>query len=247
MKLKGEVALVTGGSRGIGRAICLALAEEGADVLVNYCYRSDKAASVCEEIRKAGGTSLGVKFDLSNVDETQSAIENLLNGKKKISILVNNAGISRDGLLIRYSIEDWNQVLETNLRGAFVASQAVTRSMMKERKGSIIHISSIVGLTGNPGQAAYCAAKAGIIGLTKSMAKELCSRNIRVNAVAPGYIATDMTESLTQEQRQAMLKHIPLGRPGTPEEVAHAVVFLASPESNYITGQVLIVAGGMGM
>lgn len=245
MRLQGEVALVTGGSRGIGRAICLALAEEGADVLVNYCSSADKAESVCEEIRKAGGTSSGVKFDLRNVDETRYAIENLLKEKKKISVLVNNAGITRDGLLVRYSIEDWNKVLETNLRGAFVTSQAVTRSMMKERKGSIIHISSIVGLTGNPGQAAYCAAKAGIIGLTKSMAKELCSRNIRVNAVAPGYIETDMTESLTPEQKQAMLKNIPLGRPGTPEEVAHAVVFLASPQSNYITGQVIIVAGGM--
>lgn len=245
--LQGEIALVTGGSRGIGRACALALGKAGADVLVNYVSNAAKAEETCEEIRKAGGTAMAVKFDVGNPEETATAIEGILKEKKKISILVNNAGITRDGLMMRYSSNDWDQVVNTNLRGAFVTSQAVIRQMMRERKGTIIHMSSIVGITGNPGQAAYCAAKAGLIGLTKSMAKELAARNIRVNAVAPGYIATDMTDELTAEQKEAITKHIPLGRVGTPEEIASAVVFLASPASQYVTGQVLVVDGGMGM
>ncbi len=246
-ELKGEIALVTGASRGIGKACALALAKAGAEVLVNYVSNREKAEAVCAEIHAFGGTASAVKFDIGNSDETQNAIEAILKEKKKISILINNAGITKDGLMLRYSTSDWDSVLETNLRGAFVASQAVIRSMMKERRGAIIHMSSIVGLTGNPGQAAYCAAKAGLIGLTKSMAKELASRNIRVNAVAPGYIQTDMTDSLTPDQKTAMTAHIPLGRVGTPEEIAHAVLYLASPAANYVTGQVLVVDGGMGM
>jgi 3-oxoacyl-[acyl-carrier protein] reductase len=245
--LNGEIALVTGGSRGIGRACALALGKAGAEVIVNYVSSPDKAAEVVKEIEAAGGKASAVKFDIGNVEETQSAIDTILKEKKRVSILVNNAGITRDGLMMRYSSDDWDKVLDTNLRGAFITSQAIIRSMMKERKGSIIHLSSIVGITGNPGQAAYCAAKAGIIGLTKSMAKELASRNIRVNAVAPGYISTDMTESLTDDQKKAITDHIPLGRVGTPEEIAHAVLYLASPASNYVTGQTLIVDGGMGM
>lgn len=245
--LNDEIALVTGGSRGIGRACAIALGKAGAEVIVNYVSSPDKAAEVVNAIEKDGGKATAVKFDIGNVEDTQAAIEGILKDKKKISILVNNAGITRDGLMMRYSSEDWDSVVDTNLRGAFIASQACIRSMMKERKGSIIHISSIVGLTGNPGQAAYCAAKAGLIGLTKSMAKELASRNIRVNAVAPGYISTDMTDKLTEDQKKAVTDHIPLGRVGTPEEIAHAVLFLASPASNYVTGQTIIVDGGMGM
>ncbi len=247
MKLDGEIALVTGGSRGIGRACAIALGQAGAEVIVNYVSSPDKAEEVCGIIRKAGGKASSVKFDVGNPAEIDSALGAILKEKKRIGILVNNAGIAHDGLMMRYALEDWDRVLNTNLRGAFLVSQAVVRGMMKERKGSIIHMSSIVGVTGNPGQAAYCAAKAGLIGLTKSMAKELASRNIRVNSVAPGYIQTDMTDALTADQKTAVLSHIPLGRVGTPEEIAHAVVFLASAASNYITGQCLMVDGGMGM
>jgi 3-oxoacyl-[acyl-carrier protein] reductase len=247
MQLKGEVALVTGASRGIGRSVALALAKEGAEVIVNYVSNQAKADEVVAEIKKLGGTASSLKFDVANTAETQEKVGALLKEKKSIGILVNNAGITRDGLMMRYSTEDWDAVLSTNLRGAFTVSQALIRGMMKDRKGTIIHLSSIVGIMGNPGQAAYCAAKAGIIGLTKSMAKELASRNIRVNAVAPGFIDTDMTHELTPEQKELMLKEIPLGRTGTPEEIAQAVVYLASPASSYVTGQVLVVDGGMAM
>lgn len=247
VNLEGEIALVTGGSRGIGRACAVALAKAGAEVIINYVSSPERAKSVCDEISAEGGKASAVKFDIGNVKETQEAIDGILKEKKKITILVNNAGITRDGLMMRYSAEDWDQVLQTNLKGAFIASQAVIRPMMKERRGSIIHMSSIVGITGNAGQAAYCAAKAGLIGLTKSMAKELASRNIRVNAVAPGYIQTDMTDQLTPEQKEGILKEIPLGRVGTPEEIAQAVLYLASSASSYVTGQVVVVDGGMGM
>jgi 3-oxoacyl-[acyl-carrier protein] reductase len=245
-KLEGEVALVTGGSRGIGRACALALAKEGAEVLLNYVSNEEKAKQVCEEIQKAGGKASYYRFDVSDPKQIDSAIEEITK-KHKVSILVNNAGVTRDGLMMRFSVEDWDTVLNTNLRGAFLVSQALLRPMMKERKGSIIHISSVVGIMGNAGQAAYVSAKAGVIGLTKSMAKELASRNIRVNAVAPGFIDTDMTTELTPAQKEEMLKRIPLGRTGTPEEIAHAVTFLASNESKYITGQVILVDGGMVM
>lgn len=247
MTLEGDIALVTGGSRGIGRAAAMALAREGAEVIINYVSNEQKAKETCDEIAAQGGKASAVKFDVADIDQTKAAIEQILKDKKKISILVNNAGITRDGLMMRYSVEDWDQVLNTNLRSAFVVSQAVIRSMMKERKGSIIHMGSIVGITGNPGQAAYCAAKAGIIGLTKSMAKELASRNIRVNAIAPGFIETDMTHQLTEDQKKAIFDSIPLGRIGTADEVAQAVLFLASQRSSYITGQTIVVDGGMGM
>lgn len=247
MTMQGEVALVTGGSRGIGRACSLALAKAGADVIVNYVSNAAAAEETVAAIRQLGGQAMAAKFDIGNPESTSAGIEAVLKEKKKISVLVNNAGITRDGLMMRYSVEDWNAVLETNLRGAFLASQAVIRGMMKERKGSIIHVGSIVGITGNPGQAAYCAAKAGLIGLAKSMARELAPRNIRVNVVAPGFIETDMTHELTPEQKEAIFKAIPLGRIGKPEEIAEAVVFLASPASTYVTGQTIIVDGGMGM
>jgi 3-oxoacyl-[acyl-carrier protein] reductase len=247
MTLEGEIALVTGGSRGIGRSAAMALAKEGAEVIINYVSNEAKAKETCNEIAAMGGKASAVKFDVANPEETKTAIELLLKDKKKISILVNNAGITRDGLMMRYSVEDWDQVLNTNLRSAFVVSQAVIRSMMKERKGSIIHMGSIVGLTGNAGQAAYCAAKAGIIGLTKSMAKELASRNIRVNAIAPGFIETDMTAGLAKEQHEALQSQIPLGHLGKPSDIAHAVAYLASPQASYVTGQELHVNGGMYM
>lgn len=247
MKLEGLVALVTGGSRGIGKACAVALAKEGAEVLVNYVSNEAKAVAVCQEITNAGGKATPLRFDVGNPEEIDQAIEAVLKEKKKIDIIVNNAGITRDGLMMRYGLDDWNQVVNTNLRGAFLVSQACLRPMMKERKGSIIHISSISGIMGAPGQAAYCAAKAGLIGMTKSMAKELASRNIRVNSVAPGYIETDMTDILTEDQKKSMLEHIPLGRVGKSDEIAHAVVFLASNDSNYITGQTIVVDGGMAM
>ncbi|MBI1861104.1 MAG: 3-oxoacyl-[acyl-carrier-protein] reductase [Deltaproteobacteria bacterium] len=247
MILQNEIALVTGGSRGIGRACALALGREGAEVIVNYNSNAAKAEEVCHEIVKAGGKATAVAFDVGNVEATQTAIEALLKEKKRISVVVNNAGIAKDGLLMRYSSEDWDAVMNTNLRGAFIVSQAVVRPMMKERKGSIIHMSSVVGLIGNPGQAAYCAAKAGLLGLMKSMARELAGRNIRVNAIAPGFIETDMTATLTPEQKEMMLKQVPLGRTGTAEEIADAVLFLASDRSRYITGQVISVDGGMSM
>jgi 3-oxoacyl-[acyl-carrier protein] reductase len=247
MNLQGELALVTGGSRGIGKACSIALAKAGAEVIVNYVSNAQAAEETAHAITAAGGSASLSRFDIGKPDEVQSAIELILKEKKRISVLVNNAGITRDGLMMRYSVDDWDSVLDTNLRGAFITSQSVLRPMMKERKGSIIHLSSIVGLTGNPGQSAYCAAKAGLIGLTKSMAKEFASRNIRVNAVAPGFIETDMTGELTADQKELFLKAIPLGRMGTPEEIADAVVFLASPASQYITGQVIVVDGGMAM
>lgn len=247
MNLAGEIALVTGGSRGIGKSIALTLAKAGAEVVVNYVSNKEKAESVCHEIESAGGKAMALKFDVGNPSEIESALEGLLKDKKRVGVLVNNAGIAHDGLMMRYALEDWDRVINTNLRGAFLVSQAVIRPMMKERKGTIVHVSSIVGVIGNPGQAAYCSAKAGLIGLTKSMAKEFASRNIRVNAVAPGYIDTDMTHALTPELKEAMLKQVPLGRTGTPEEIAHAVLYLASPASSYVTGQTLIVDGGMGM
>lgn len=247
MKLSGEIALVTGASRGIGRACALALAREGAEVIVNYHSNREKAEEVVKEILSHQGKASALQFDVGNIEQTRTAVEGLLKEKKRIDILVNNAGITADGLSMRYSLEDWDRVQQTNLRGAFLMAQLVMRPMMKERKGAIVNISSIVGIIGNPGQAAYCAAKAGLIGLTKSLARELASRNIRVNAVAPGFVETDMTHILTEDQKQAMVKEIPLGRVGTAEEMAHAVLYLASPASSYVTGQVLVVDGGMGM
>ena len=245
--LDGEIALGSGGCRGIGRACAIARAQAGAEVILNYVSSPDKSEEGCSVMRSTCGKASSVKFDVASPTEIQSALEGILKEKKRIGILVNNAGIAHDGLMMRYAVDDWDRVVNTNLRGAFIVSQAVVRGMMKERKGSIIHMSSIVGVTGNAGQAAYCAAKAGLIGLTKSMAKELASRNIRVNAVAPGYIQTDMTDALNADQKAGVLSHIPLGRVGTPEEIAHAVVFLASPASSYVTGQTLLVDGGMGM
>jgi 3-oxoacyl-[acyl-carrier protein] reductase len=219
----------------------------GAEVIINYKSNEAKAQEVVRECQTFDVPAMAVQFDVSNPAEAEAALEPILKEKKTISILVNNSGITRDGLMMRYSLEDWDQVVNTNLRACFHLSQLVVRGMMKAKKGCIIHMSSISGVSGNAGQAAYCASKAGVIGLTKSMAKELASRNIRVNAIAPGYISTDMTDALTDEQKQGILSHIPLGRVGAPEEIAHVVGFLASPAANYITGQTIVVDGGMTM
>ncbi|MCL4426226.1 MAG: 3-oxoacyl-[acyl-carrier-protein] reductase [Firmicutes bacterium] len=245
MLLDGRVALVTGASRGIGRAIALALAQEGAVVAVNYAAQAQAAQAVVQAIEERGGQAVALPADVSDARQVEAMVKETLDRFGRIDILVNNAGVTRDGLIMRMKDSDWEQVISTNLRGAFLCARAVARPMLKQRGGRIINISSVVGLTGNVGQVNYASAKAGLIGLTKSLARELASRQITVNAIAPGFIETDMTRELSEETRQAMQKGIPLGRAGQPEDVAKAVVFLASAMADYITGQVLAVDGGM--
>lgn len=247
MILKGKVALVTGSSRGIGRAIALAMAREGASVVVNYVGSEDKAQKLCDEIKALGGNAISVKADVSHWEEATVLIEGTMANFGRIDILVNNAGITRDNLLLRMNPKDWDQVIETNLTGAFNCAKLALRPMLKQKAGRIINISSVSGITGNPGQANYAAAKAGLIGFTKALAKEVASRNILVNSIAPGFIATDMTDEIQQEAQESLLSAIPLGRFGSPEEVAEVAVFLASDASRYITGQTLVVDGGMVM
>ncbi|SMB94815.1 3-oxoacyl-[acyl-carrier-protein] reductase [Thermanaeromonas toyohensis ToBE] len=247
MILAGQVAVVTGASRGIGRATALALARAGAKVVVNYLTQEEAALEVVNLIHQGGGQALALKGDVSQKEEAQALIEGALSAFGRVDILVNNAGITRDNLLLRMRHEDWEAVLRTNLTGVFFCCQAALKPMFRQRTGRIINITSVVGLTGNTGQANYAAAKAGVIGFTKSLAKEVASRGILVNAVAPGFITTDMTENLGEEVRKSFLERIPLGRPGQPEEVADVVVFLASPASRYITGQVIVVDGGLSM
>ncbi len=241
-----RVAFVTGASRGIGRAIALALGKAGAKVVVasNEPENNEKVAA---EIRGAGGEAVTVFLDLTSPDSIKEAFGGVLKQLGRIDILVNNAGITKDNLALRMKKEDWDLVLSINLTGAFLATQQVLQAMMKERWGRIINIASVVGQSGNPGQANYVASKAGIIGLTKTLAQELGSRNITVNAIAPGFIETDMTAKLTPEQREAMLAKVPLKRGGQPEDIAAAVKFLASDDAAYITGHVLAVNGGMYM
>jgi len=246
MRLQGKVALVTGGSRGIGRAIALRLAGEGAFVVINCTARGvDKAAEVLNEIKARGGDGEVKPFSVSDSAAVDKAMDEVIKARGGIHILVNNAGVARDALIMRAKDEEWDETLNTNLKGCFNCSRAVTRPMMKAREGSIINISSIVGEMGNAGQAIYAASKAGMLGLTKSMAKELASRNVRVNAVTPGFITTEMTAELPQTAKDEMLKAIPMGAMGTPEQVADAVLWLASSESSYVTGQVIGVNGGM--
>lgn len=245
MLLKDKVALVTGSSRGIGRQIALALAEEGCHVVINYLGSEDMAQSLAEEIRQKGQKAEICRADVSSWEEASQLVDFTLKAFGRIDILVNNAGITRDNLLLRMSSRDWDAVLHTNLTGVFNCTKLALKPMIKQRWGRIINISSVSGIAGNPGQANYAAAKAGIIAFTKSVAKEVASRNILVNAIAPGFIATDMTESLVQNDQEKLVQAIPLGRLGRPEEVAAAAVFLASDKANYITGQTIVVDGGL--
>jgi 3-oxoacyl-[acyl-carrier protein] reductase len=240
--LDGKVALVTGGSRGIGASISRELAKAGAKVALNYRAGQEAADEVAGEI---GG--LAVRADVSKPEEVQALIERVEGGLGDIDALVNNAGVTRDTLIARMTDDDWQTVIDTNLRGTFNTSRAVSRKMLRRRAGSIVNLSSVVGVHGNPGQANYAASKAGIIGLTKALARELGSRGVRVNAIAPGYISTELTDVLNDEQRGLILQNTPLGRLGEPEDVARAVRFLCSDEAAFITGDVLLVDGGLGI
>ena len=247
MLLTGKTAIVTGGSRGIGRAIALCLAAESANVAVIYAGNTAAAEETLQAITDKGGKAISIQCDVANEDTVTAMVKQVKEQFGSIDILVNNAGITRDGLLMRMKTADWQAVLDTNLTGTFFCTKAVTKWMMKQRSGAIVNLTSVVGLTGNAGQANYAAAKSGIIGFTKSVAKELASRGIRANAVAPGCIDTDMTAVLSDAVKEEMLKTIPLGRVAQPEEVAKAVLFLVSDCASYITGQVLNVDGGMVM
>ncbi len=245
-QLRDRVAVVTGASRGIGRAIAVALAAEGAKIAVNYSSNSTAADQLVEEITAAGGEATAIQADISNVDSVDALIKTVTDQWGRIDILVNNAGITRDTLLLRMKLEDWQAVIDTNLTGVFLCTRAVSKLMLKQKSGRIINIASVAGQMGNPGQANYSAAKAGVIGFTKTVAKELASRGITVNAVAPGFISTDMTKDL--KGGEEILKFIPLARYGEPEEVAGVVRFLAAdPAAAYITGQTINVDGGMVM
>jgi 3-oxoacyl-[acyl-carrier protein] reductase len=247
MKLEGKVAIVTGASRGIGREIALQFAKEGADVVVNFAGSEAKANEVVQEIMEIGRQAIAYQCNVGNAEEVQNMVKETIGHFGKVDILVNNAGITRDNLLMRMKEDEWDDVINTNLKGVFLCTKAVTRQMMKQRSGKIINVASIVAISGNAGQANYVAAKSGVIGLTKTTAKELSTRGITVNAVAPGFITTDMTGELTEEIQSEMLKQIPLGRFGDPGDVARVAVFLASNDANYMTGQTLHVDGGMVM
>jgi 3-oxoacyl-[acyl-carrier protein] reductase len=245
--LAGKVAVVTGGSRGIGRAIAVTLAEAGANVAIFYAGNHAAAEETIAKIKETGQQGLSLQVDVASSEQVDAAMKQVLSTFGRIDILVNNAGITRDNLLMRLKEEEWDQVINTNLKGVFLCTKAAVRPMMKQRSGRIINISSIVGVMGNPGQSNYVAAKAGVIGLTKSTAKELASRGITVNAIAPGFIDTDMTAVLDEELKKQMLNHIPLGFFGEPKDVAETVKFLASDSARYITGQTIHVDGGMVM
>lgn len=247
MSLVGKTAIVTGGSRGIGRAIALKLAKLGANVVVNYTSSPDKAEEVVQMAKDMGRDGMAIKADVSNGEEVQELIKLVEEKFPSIDILVNNAGITKDTLFMRMKEEDWDRVMDVNLKGTFNCTKAVTKKMMKQKSGSIVNMASVVGITGNAGQANYAASKAGIIGFTKSVAKELASRGINVNAVAPGFIQTDMTDVLSDKIIEELIKQIPKKELGKPEDVANLVAFLCSDEAKYITGQVINVDGGMVM
>lgn len=244
---EGKVALVTGASRGIGRAIALELAKKGAVVAVNYAGNEVKAQEVVDEIEQLGSKAIKIKANVAVEEEVKQMVKETISTFGSLDILVNNAGITRDNLLMRMKESEFDDVIQTNLKGVFLTTKAVTRQMMKQRYGRIINVASVVGISGNAGQANYVAAKAGVIGMTKTAAKELASRNILVNAVAPGFIETDMTDQLTEEQHKTMAELIPLARLGKAEDVAHVVRFLASDDAAYVTGQTIQVDGGMVM
>jgi 3-oxoacyl-[acyl-carrier protein] reductase len=247
MDLQGKVALVTGGSRGIGQAIVLQLARAGADVVINYAGNEAKAKETAAQVEALGQKALTIQADVASAESVQEMIKATLEAFGHLDILVNNAGITRDNLLMRMKDEEWDDVINTNLKGVYHCIKSVTRQMMKQRSGRIINISSVVGILGNAGQANYVAAKAGVIGLTKTTARELASRGITVNAVAPGFIETDMTAKLNDEMKEALLSQIPLARLGQPEDIAQMVAFLASDAASYITGQTISIDGGMVM
>lgn len=243
--LNGKIAVVTGASRGIGKAIALEFAKQGATVIINYNGSKEKAEEVQAQIEAAGGKAEAVCCNVSDFEACETFFKEIIEKYKAVDILVNNAGVTKDGLLMRMSEEDFERVLDTNLKGTFNCMRFVSRQMMKQRQGRIINMSSVVGVAGNSGQVNYAASKAGVIGLTKSAAKELASRNITVNAIAPGFIETDMTAVLPDKVKEASVGQIPLGHFGKPEDIAYAAAFLASEEAGYITGQVLHVDGGM--
>ena len=245
--LHGKVALVTGGSRGIGRAIAIALAGQGARVAVNYVANAEAADEVVRQIADCGSQGKAIRGDVSQADDVRRLVEETIATFDGLHILVNNAGLTQDDLLLRMSEEAWDRVQQVDLRGAFLCTKAALRPLIRQRWGRIINIASVAGMVGNAGQANYAAAKAGLIGLTKSIAKEVASRNVTANAIAPGLVKTEMTADLTEEQEQAVLQLAPLGRAATPEEIAPAAVFLASEEAGYITGHVLAVDGGLVM
>ncbi len=245
-QLGNQIAVVTGAGRGIGRAIALNFAGEGADV-VCVSRTAENSAKVAQEVRGLGRKAWALAVDVSDPAAVNAAVEKILAEAGRVDILVNNAGVTRDGLLMRMSDADWDTVLNTNLKGAFLFTRALSRAFLKQRSGRIINISSVIGLIGNAGQANYAASKAALLGFTKSLARELGSRGITVNAIAPGFIETDMTAALNEQVRTELLKKIPLGSLGQPEDIANTALFLASPQSRYITGQVLTVDGGMVM
>jgi 3-oxoacyl-[acyl-carrier protein] reductase len=247
MILLGKTAVVTGGSRGIGRAIVLKLAEMGANIVVNYASAPQKAEEVVALVKEMGREAIAIQANVSDSDAIQKMMQAVEEKFSTIDILINNAGITKDTLLMKMKDEDWDQVMEINLKGTFNCTKAVTRKMMKQRSGKIVNLASVVGVMGNAGQANYAASKAGIIGFTKSVAKELATRGINVNAVAPGFIQTEMTDVLSDEVKDAMMGNIPMKQLGTPEDVANVVAFLCSDDAKYITGQVLHVDGGMVM
>ncbi len=246
MKLEGKIALVTGGARGIGKAICERLAAEGASLAIAD-IQEDVAEETVAEFQKKGVNAKAYKINVADSTDVNSQVKNVISDFGKIDILVNNAGITRDNLLMRMKEEDWDMVIAVNLKGTFNCTKAVTRPMMKARSGKIINIASVVGVMGNAGQANYSASKAGVIGLTKTAAKELAPRNINVNAVAPGFIATEMTEVLSEDAKDNFLDNIPLNRAGTADDVANVVTFLASADSDYVTGQTINIDGGLVM
>ncbi len=245
MSLQGRSAIVTGGSRGIGRAICLEFARQGANVVVNYAGNATAAEETAQLCRQAGANAIIVQADVSQAAECEAMFNSALEAFGKIDILVNNAGVTRDTLIMRMTEEDFDRVLDTNLKGAFLCMKQAARLMMKQRYGRIVNLSSVVGLRGNAGQVNYAASKAGVIGMTKSLAKELATRHVTVNAVAPGFISTDMTGVLSDAVKESILAGIPMGTFGAPEDVANAVAFFAQESAGYVTGQVLCVDGGM--
>lgn len=246
-KLTGKIALITGGSRGIGESIVRRFAQDGASVAFTYNGSADRATALAEELTGAGFVVSAHRADIANADAVTALFKEVTDRYQRLDILVNNAGVTKDGLVLRMSEADWDFVIDTNLKGTFLCCKAAARIMMGQRYGKIINISSVVGIAGNPGQVNYVSSKAGVIGMTKSLAKELASRNILVNCVAPGYIKTEMTDKLNEDQKTAILQAIPLGRIAEPPEIASVVSFLATDDAGYITGQTISVDGGMAM